>query len=82
MELTLVLSAPLTSADCLRLSAYNNLVSLLTQVRVEGELQIESRKGLSDSALFDTYYRANYQTEPKSELKELFLSTLAELQEK
>ncbi|MBQ8322810.1 MAG: exonuclease subunit SbcD [Clostridia bacterium] len=82
VEMKLILSAPLTATDSARLTANENLVSLLTEVRTEAEMEFQSRKGLSDSALFDAYYKANYNAEPKAELKELFLSTLNELQEK
>ncbi len=81
VELKLILSAPLNAGDSARLSANENLVSLVTEVRTEAEIEFQSRKGLSDSALFDAYYKANYHDEPKAELKELFLSTLNELQE-
>lgn len=79
VELTLHLSAPLAGSEAAKLAAHANLVSLLTQVKTSEELRFESRKGLSDEALFDGFYKANYQTEPKRELKELFLSTLNEL---
>ena len=82
VELRLILSAPLTSAASQALSANENLVSLLAEVRTEEELQFESRKGLSDEALFTSFYRANYGAEPKENLKNLFLSTLNELSEK
>ena len=81
VELKLILSAPLTAGDSARLTGNENLVSLVTEVRTEAEIEFQSRKGLSDSALFDAYYKANYHGEPKAELKELFLSTLNELQE-
>ena len=79
VELKLVLSAPLTSSDSAFLVAYENLVSLLTEVRNEETLQFQSRKGLSDSALFDAFYKSAYGAEPKAELKDLFLTTLNEL---
>ena len=81
VELRLILSAPLTSADSQALSANENLVSLLAEVRTEEELQFESRKGLSDEELFKTYYKSVYNAEPKEELQTLFLATLAETQE-
>ncbi len=82
VELTLVLSSPLTKADSLRLYEKENLVSLLTEIRAEGELVFESRKGLSDEALFDAYYKSTYNAEPKREVKALFLETLAEIEER
>ena len=81
IELTLVLDAPLTSSDAKRLALRENLVSLRTQLTTEETWQFESRKGLSDEALFTTFYQSLYNTEPKSELKNLFLTTLNELQE-
>ena len=81
VELRLHLSAPLTSADSTALAANGNLVSLLPEVRSEESLQFESRKGLSAEGLFDAYYRSVYGAEPKVEVKELFLQTVAELGE-
>jgi hypothetical protein len=82
IELTLVLNAPLTSTDSKRLAMRENLVSLRTQLTVEETWQFESRKGLSDEALFTTFYQSLYNAEPKEELKDLFLTTLNELQER
>lgn len=82
VELTLVLSAPLTKADSLRLYERENLISLLTEIRMEGELVFQSRKGLSDEALFDAYYKNAYNAEPKKEVKALFLETLAQIEER
>lgn len=79
VEMKLLLSSPLTAGDTALLAEYENLVSLVTEIRAEGELQFETRKGLSDAALFDAYYQSAYHTEPKPQLKELFLETLAEL---
>ncbi len=82
VELTLVLGAPLTKADSMRLYEKENLVSLLTEIRADGELVFESRKGLSDEALFDAYYKSTYNSVPEKEVKTLFLETLAQLAEK
>lgn len=82
VELRLILSSPLTSADSQALSANENLVSLLAEVRTEEELQFESRKGLSDEALFTSFYRSTYGVEVKEDLKTLFLETLNETVEK
>ena len=82
VELKLILSAPLTQSDSARLAAHENLVSLITEVRTEEQIRLESRKGLTDSALFDAYYKEAYHAEPKAELKTLFLSVLNEMQEK
>jgi len=76
VELKLVLSAPLTASDSAFLVSQENLVSLRTEVRSEETLEFQSRKGLSDSALFDAFYKSVYGEEPKTELKELFLETL------
>jgi exonuclease SbcD len=82
VELKLFLTSPLSSADSKRLSACENLVSLLAEVQTDETLQFESRKGLSDEALFDAFYKSQYAAEAKPELKTLFLQTLAELSEK
>ncbi|MBQ8684858.1 MAG: exonuclease subunit SbcD [Clostridia bacterium] len=79
VEMTLVLTAPLCSQEAQALAANPSLVSLLTEIRSENELEFQSRKGLSDSELFDSFYKAGFSAEPKAELKELFLSTLAEI---
>ena len=80
VEMKLLLTAPLTSGDTAALAKYENLVSLVTELRGEEGLEFETRKGLSDAELFDSYYRSTYQAEPKQPLKELFLSTLQELE--
>ena len=82
VEMKLLLSAPLTSADSARLAAKENLVSLITEISGAQELQFESRKGLADSALFDAFYQSEYNTQPNAELKTLFLSILDEISEK
>lgn len=81
VEMKLILTAPLTASDSQALAAKKNLVSLLAEVRTEETLAFESRKGLSDEALFDAFYKANYGAEPKAELKTLFLQTLTEINE-
>ena len=82
VEMKLILTAPLTQGDSVKLALHENLVSLVAEVRTEEEIRFESRKGLADSALFDAYYKSAYNAEPKAELKDLFLSVLNELQEK
>ena len=82
VELKLILSEPLTSADHLALAANENLVSLLVEVRAKEEMELQSRKNLSDEELFDAFYKATYGAEPKEELKTLFLQALSEAQEK
>ena len=78
----LLLSAPLTSADSAAFAQHKTLVSLLTEVRGEEHLELQSRKGLSDEALFDAFYKTEYGVEPKAELKTLFLETMSELLER
>ncbi len=81
VEMKLFLTAPLVASDSQALSANKNLVSLLAEVHTEENLVMESRKGLSGEKLFDLFYQTNYGTEPKEELKTLFLQTLTELDE-
>ena len=81
VELKLYLTAPLTSEDSSALAANKNLVSLLAEVRTEETMHFESRKGLSAEGLFDVYYRSVYGADPKTEVRELFLKTIAELGE-
>ncbi len=82
VEMTLVLSAPMTASDSARLAKKENLASLQTEIHTESDLQFESRKGLTDAQLFDAYYRATYGAEAKEETKTLFLSVLSELDER
>ena len=63
------------------LAQNENLVSLLTEIHADGEIVLETRKGLSDEALFDAYYKSSFHAEPKTEVKTLFLETMAELTE-
>ena len=81
VEMKLLLKEPLTAGDTAALAENENLVSLVSEVFGETELQFETRKGLSDAELFDAYYEATYHAEPKQPLKELFLSTLKEMEE-
>jgi exonuclease SbcD len=80
VEMTLRLIEPLTSGEAAELSKAKNLLSLLTDVKSEGEFSIESRKGLSHEQLFDEFYRSQYGVEPDTALKELFLSVMSELE--
>ena len=82
VELTLVLTQPLTANDSKRLAGHDNLVSLRAQLTATQEGRLESRKGMTDEELFTTYYKTLYSAEPKEELKTLFLTTLNELQER
>ena len=52
-EMRLHLSSPLTSAEAAALSAHENLASLIAEVNETGTLEFESRKGFSDSRLFE-----------------------------
>ena len=79
VELKLLLTAPLTSLDSAALAEHENLTSLIAEIQTQADLQLQTRKGLSDSALFDAYYQVSFQCEPKQELKELFLTTMSEL---
>lgn len=79
IELTLHLTAPLTSAETQALRAANEgLVSLLTHVEGGERVETVSRSRLEPPELFDAFYRAQYGTEPAAELKEEFLSLLEE----
>jgi exonuclease SbcD len=80
VEMTLRLTAPLTSGEAMELSKNKNLVSLLTEVRSESELAFESRKNLGNEKLFVEFYRSQYGVEPDDELKTLFLSVMSEIE--
>ena len=80
VELRLILNSPLTSSDATLLAQNENLVSLLTEVTSEQTMEFQSRKGLSDSELFDAFYKNAYGAQPKDEVKRIFLTTLNELQ--
>jgi len=80
VEMTLRLTAPLTSGEAMELSKNKNLVSLLTEVRSESELAFESRKNLGNEKLFVEFYRSQYGVEPDDELKTLFLSVMSDIE--
>ncbi len=80
VELKLFLTAPLSASEAVTLSQNQNLVSLVTEISASEEIQFESRKGLSDGALFDAFCVSSYGAPPKAELKELFLTTLSGLE--
>ena len=82
VEMTLMLSAPMTAGDSARLAKKENLACLQTEIHTDTDLQFESRKGLTDAELFDAYYQTAYGTQPKAETKTLFLSVLSELDER
>lgn len=81
IELRLHVSSPLTGEQTAALSREGNLVSLLPEIEAEERMEFSSRKGLSDEALFTAYYKSGYGCEPKPQLKELFLQTIAETEE-
>ena len=80
VEMTLRLTEPLTSTEASELAKAKNLVSLMTDVKSESEFAFESRKGLGNEELFEEFYRSQYGVEPDTELKELFLSVMTELE--
>ena len=80
IELKLLLNAPLSQSETAALSQNTSLVSLVTEISATEQMEFESRKGLSDGALFDAYCKASYGAPAKPELKELFLSTLLGLE--
>lgn len=79
-EMTLQLTAPLTSAESSELAKAKNLVALNTEIWQDGVSEFVSRKGLSNEKLFDEFYRSQYGVEPDEELKELFLSVMTDLE--
>lgn len=80
VEMTLQLTAPLTSEESSELAKSKNLVALNTEIWQEGATEFVSRKGLSNEKLFDEFYRSQYGVEPDEELKELFLSVMTDLE--
>lgn len=78
VELKLRLDAPLLQSQSASLAERENLVSLLTEICTEERLALQSRKGLTDEELLCAYYKSRFDSEPKAELKELFLSLLQE----
>ncbi len=82
VEMKIVLNEPLTTADAQSLSACQNLVSLVTEIHSNEHLEFSSNKGLSDEGLFNAFYRSTLNSEPKEELKTLFLQTISEITEK
>lgn len=79
-EVRLYLSSPLTGTESAALAAHGNLVSLIAEVRGAEGMEFESRKGFSDSRLFEEFYRSQFGEEPAEELKALFLSVVGELE--
>ncbi len=81
VELTLRLKEPLTTTASATLASYPNLVSTIVELQTDETQKFTSRKNLSHGELFDAFFEATYGAEPKAELKELFLTALAETQE-
>lgn len=81
VELTLHLTAPLSSVEAAALSAKGNLALLLTQVHAETEYAAVSRRQFTDAELFEEFYRSQYGEQVDARLKQLFLEALAEADE-
>lgn len=81
VELTLRLTEPLTTTASATLASYPNLISTVIELHADDAQEFTSRKNLSHGELFDAFYQSVYGVEPKAELKELFLTALAETQE-
>ncbi len=79
-ELTLRLSAPLTSEESRALLSHKCLRSLVPCVETAGTVSLAARRReLTDSELFDEYYRSLYGKEADGGLKTLFLEILGEV---
>ena len=77
IELTLKLTAPLTSAETEALRNANaGLVSLITQVDTGETAKFVSRSAMKPAELFREYYKSQFGEAPPDELKEAFLSLL------
>ena len=79
IELTLRLSAPLTSQETQLLRAANDgLVSLIVRTRSESSAPVIKRSSLSSKQLFEEYYRCVYGEDPAFDLTQAFLELLEE----
>lgn len=79
IELTLHLTAPLTSRETMSLREANEgLVSLIVRTQAAIETPEVVRSTLSSGELFAAYYQSVYGEDPSDELKEAFLQLLAE----
>ena len=79
IELTLRLSAPLTSQETQLLRAANDgLVSLIVRTRAASSAPVIKRSSLSSKQLFEEYYRCVYGEDPASDLTQAFLELLEE----
>lgn len=74
VELTLILSEPLTRAQISALSQCENLVSLKTEVENSNLTEeTQSKKDKTASQLFEGFYFSRFGTQPADELLKLFL---------
>ncbi len=79
VELTLLLSAPLSYAETQSLrEACEGLVSLIARVEGEAAAPVVSRAAMSAGELFAAYFRATFGEDPPAALAEEFLSALEE----
>ena len=79
IELTLRLSAPLTSQETQLLRAANDgIVSLIVRTRAESSAPVIKRSSLSSKQLFEEYYRCVYGEDPAFDLTQAFLELLEE----
>ncbi len=79
IELTLHLTAPLTTAETRALRACaEGLVSILPKLRQQEETPVLRRASLSRGELFDEYYRSVYGELPQDKLREAFLALMEE----
>ncbi|MDE7158570.1 MAG: hypothetical protein K2N74_03255, partial [Clostridiales bacterium] len=79
VELTLYLNAPLTTRETEALrSANEGLVSLITQVKAAETVAVLKRSELSESELFQEYYKTLYGEAPSEEISAAFLALLGE----
>ena len=77
VELTLKLTAPLTSAETeLLRNANTGLVSLIAQVDTGEITKFVSRSAMKPAELFGEYYKSQFGEAPPDSLKEAFLSLL------
>ncbi len=79
IELTLHLTAPLTTHETQQLRACNEgLVSLIARVRTDEVAETVTRAALSPQELFALYYRSKFGEEIPRELLSAFLSLTEE----
>ena len=79
IELTLHVTAPLTSQETQMLRAANEgLVSLIVRTQAQDAAPAVRRSALSHKQLFLEYYRSQYGEDPADELTEAFLGLLEE----